>query len=351
MKQIKFSLVAIALVVIVASCKKSDNSPAPKITSGVFELCQGGYGLNNSSLTYFDFSTQHTTADYFADINGFGFGDTGDDAIIYGGKIYIVVTGSGYVRVANATTAISIDSISFINGGTNRSPQNIVAYQNKVYVSSFDGTVAVIDTTSLAIEKYITVGLNPAYMTISGTDLFVSNSGGITPGYDSTVSVIDLTSNTEVRKIKVGTNPGSLTTDNSGNLFVSCTGDYNTIGSTIVKVSIGSSAVTAISHDTAGLIRYYNNSLFVIGGYYGIPKVRLLSTADLSVSQSNFVTDGTSLTYPYGLDIDEATGDVYVGDQETYPNAKIYCFDKNGNKKFSFTAGAAFPIKTLLIQH
>jgi hypothetical protein len=350
MKQIKFSLLAIALIVIAASCKKANNGTPAKITSGVFELSQGDYGFNNSSLTYYDFGTGIASPFYFEGINGFGFGDTGDDAIIYGGKLYIVVNGSGYVRVANALTAQSIDSISFINAGVNRSPQNIVAYKNKVFVSSFDGTVAVIDTSSLAIEQFITVGLNPAQMAIFGTNLYVSNSGGITPGYDSTVSVVDLNSHVQTSKITVGTNPGSIAVDNSGNLYVSCTGNYGSIGSTLVKVAAGTNALT-ISADTVGIVRYYNNNLYVTGGYYGIAKVRVLSTADLSVVKSNFVADGTSIVTPYGLDIDDATGDVYVGDAVAAGDGEVYSFDKNGDKKFSFATQTSYPIKTVLIQH
>ncbi len=350
MKQIKFSLLAIALIVVAVSCKKTNNGTAVKITSGVFELNQGGFGSNNSSLTYFDFGTGIASPFYFESVNGFGFGDTGDDAIIYGGKMYIVVNGSGYVRVASATTAQSIDSISFINAGVNRNPQNIVAYKNKVFVSSFDGTVAVIDTTSLAIEQFIVVGLNPAQMAIYGTNLYVSNSGGISPGYDSTVSVIDLNTHIQTGKIVVGTNPGSIAVDNSGNLFVSCTGNYSNIGSTIVKVAAGTNALT-ISDDTAGIIRYYNNNLYVTGGYNGIAKVRVLSTTDLSVVKSNFVADGTPVIFPYGLDIDNATGDVYVGDAVSASDGEVECFDKNGNKKFTFNTSSIYPIKTMLIQH
>jgi YVTN family beta-propeller protein len=349
MKQIKFYLIAIALIVIVVSCKKKSAGTAPEVTTGVFELNQGDYGSNNSSLTYYDFGTSIATPFYFEAVNGFGFGDTGDDAIIYGGKMYIVVNGSGYVRVANALTAQSIDSISFLNAGVNRSPQNIVAYKNKVFVSSFDGTVAVIDTTSLTIGQFITVGLNPAQMAIFGTNLYVSNSGGITPGYDSTVSVIDLNTYTQTNQITVGTNPGSIAVDNSGNLYVSCTGNYGAIGSFLVKVAAGTNVITK-SADTVGTVRYYNNNLYVTGGYGGIAKIRVLSTADLSVVKSNFVSDGTSMVAPYGLDIDNTTGNVYVGDAVATGDGEVYCFDTNGNKKFSFATQSSYPIKTLLIQ-
>ena len=60
----------------------------------------------------------------------------------------------------------------------NRGPENIVAAGGNVFVSSTDGTVAVIDTTTLTITKFIKVGSNPAQMVVAGDNLYVSNTGG-----------------------------------------------------------------------------------------------------------------------------------------------------------------------------
>ncbi len=66
-------------------------------------------------------------------------------------------------------------------------------------------------------------------MAISGNNLYVSNTGGFSASYDSTVSVIDLISLTETGKITVGINPGSIAADNSGNIYVACTGNYGAV--------------------------------------------------------------------------------------------------------------------------
>ncbi len=354
MKNFKLSFMAFALVIIVFSCKKTDMvTTAPKITAGVYSLNQGNYGLNNTTLTYYDFSNGVATTDYYKNVNGFGLGDTGSDFIIYGGKVYIVMNNSGNVAVANAFTAKFIDTINFKNAGVNRGPENIVAYGSNVFVSSTDGTVAVIDTTTLVVSKFITVGANPAQMAISGTNLYVSNTGAFSAGYDSTVSVISLGSLTETQKITVGINPGCIAADNSGNIYVACTGDYNTVGPALVKVSSSTNTVTKSADTAVGTIRYYNNYLYITGGYLGSANVRALNTTDFSAVSPNFIADGTVVTTPYALDIDNATGDVYVGDAKDYVSSgEVFCFDKNGNKKFSFsTSPSASPIKTVLIQH
>jgi YVTN family beta-propeller protein len=359
MKKINLLLITVSLIVLATSCKKSGGSgirPAND-TTGLYVLAQGVFGTNTTTLTAYDFGTGVATTDTFAKANGFKLGDTGSDFIIYGGKIYIVMNNSGYVAVANASSAKFIDSISFLSGSVNRGPENIVSAGGKVFVSSTDNTVSVIDTATLAITKTITVGTNPAQMVVSGTNLYVSNTGGFAAFsppylYDSTVSVIDLSTETETSKIVVGANPGYIAADGAGYVYVACTGDYNTILPSLVKVNTGTNTITKSVSIAAGVVRYYNNKLYTTGGGAGAPGVQVINTSDLSVSSTSFITDGTIITTPYGLDIDEVTGDVYIGDAKDYSAAgTVYCFDNTGTKKFSFSVTpTASPIKVVLLQ-
>jgi YVTN family beta-propeller protein len=352
MKKTKLSFIAITLIMIAASCKKDDtNTTAPKVTTGVYELNQGDFSSSNSTLTYYDFSTATVTTDFFTKVNSFGLGATGSDFIIYGSKMYIVMNVSGYVAIANAITAKLIDTVNFTGSGINEDPQNVVASGSNIFVSSTqNNSVYVIDTASLKTVKVIPVGSNPAQMLVLGNNLYVSNTGGYSVAFDSTVAVINLSTLTETTKIKVGVNPGSIAADNSGNLYIACSGDYNTVVGSLVKVNTATNAVTKSADTTSGIVRFYNNNLYVTGGYYGISKVRVLSTIDFSAIKTNFVNDGTNIVSPYGLDIDGATGDVYIGDAIDAGIGEVYCFDKNGNKKFSFATQSSYPIKTVLIQ-
>ncbi|HXB30816.1 MAG TPA: DUF5074 domain-containing protein [Puia sp.] len=350
----KLSLLFLLIFTSIISCKKND-MPAPVtpvVTTGVYTLNQGIFQQNNTMLTYYDFTSATAATDYFKTVNGFGLGDTGSDFIIYGGKLYIVMNVSGYVAVADAVGLKFRDTIDFKNAGVNRGPENIVGFGSNVFVSSTDGTVAVIDTSSLAIQKFITVGSNPAQMVVSGNNLYVSNTGGYSASYDSTVSIIDLTSLTETGKITVGINPGCLASDNSGNIYVTCTGNYGSVSPSLVKVSLNTGKVILSVDSAAGTIRYYNNELITTGGYLGASNVGILNPNDFSAIRPSFVTDGTNIVNPYGLDIDPATGDVYVGDAKDYVSSgTVYCFDKTGKKKFSFsTSPGISPIKTQIIQ-
>jgi len=359
MKNSKFVFLAIALIVIVTACKKGSTpttSLPPSDTASIqtidaYVLNQGNYGHNNTTLSYYNFGTATASTDTFANKNNFHLGDTGSDFIIYGGKMYIVMNNSGELIVANAATTAYIDSISFQIGGVNKQPENIVGYGNHVFVSTTDDSVSVIDTAALTVTKTIAVGANPAQMVIVGTNLYVSNTGGFSANFDSTVSVINLTTLTQTAKIKVGINPGYIAADSAGYIYVACTGDYVSILPTLVKVNINTNTVTTSASVPAGVVRYYNNKLYITGGGAGSPGVQVINPVDLSIIATSFISDGTTVTLPYGLDIDPTNGDVYVADAKNYTsNGTVFCFNNAGKKKFSFVVGPT-PIKTVLIQN
>jgi YVTN family beta-propeller protein len=352
MRNINLCGTLLVVIMLMTACSKESNSGNPNqpLTSGVYTLNQGNYNHNNTMLTYYDFTSGAATTDFFRNANGFDLGDTGSDFIIYGGKIYIVMNVSGYVAVTDIASHF-IDTIDFKNAGVNRGPENIVAYGTNVFVSSTEGTVAVIDTTSLTVSKYITVGSNPAQMVVSGTNLCVSNTGGFSASFDSTVSIIDLHSLTETSKITVGINPGSLAADNAGYIYVACTGDYNTAGPKLVKVNTLDGTIAQTVDSAVGTVRFYNNYLLTTGGYLGSANVGYLSTADLTPGRPSFITDGTAIQNPYGVDVDPSTGDVYVEDAKNFSSfGEVFCFDRNGKKKFSYsvTPGVT-PIKSALL--
>src|SRR5690606_15998646 len=196
----KTTLYKSGLILITAltftACKKNDVDPLPDTTpvrKGIFVLNEGGFNSNDASLSYYDYDSKTLTDDIFKLENNRGLGAVGNDVKVYGSKMYIVMNVSGTVEVVNAKTAKSIKQVSLKKGDINRQPRYIVFNKNKAFISSFDGTVAVLDTASLEVEKYIAVGRNPDQMAIANGKLYVANSGGLDfPNYDNTVSVIDL---------------------------------------------------------------------------------------------------------------------------------------------------------------
>jgi YVTN family beta-propeller protein len=325
---------------ILASCKKND-TPAPPLapTNSILVLNEGLFGQNNTSITAFNISTNTATTDAYKNVNGSGLGDTGNDMLVYGSKLYVVMNVSSYLEIAEAKTLKSLKKIPMKNGAADRSPRFAIGSGGKVFVSSWDGTVAVLDTATLTITKFIAVGSNPEQMAVANNRLYVCNSGGLNfPNFDSTVSVIDLGSLTETTKIKVGINPTRIVADESGFLYVTSPGNFGSIAPRITKINAVNNTVAVAANRNVATLAWHNGKLLATGSFGATDKVIQINTADLSTASAGFITDGTVITTPYGLKIDPSNGDVYVCDAKDYiSSGSVTCFDNNGKRKFSFS--------------
>lgn len=354
MKAIKLLLLVLTVATVITSCQKDDvPGDNPEVTKGLYVLSEGNFSGNSTKLTYYDLGNNTATTDFYHNANGSDLGNTGNDILLYGSKLYIAVNVSSYVEVAYVVSAVSIKKIPFKTpGGADRQPRYIVPYKNKVLVSSWDGTVAVIDTASLNIDRFITVGSNPEQMAVVGDRLYVANSGGISPEFDSTVSVVNLINFTETQKITVGVNPGFVTADDNGNIYVGTIGNFFDQGPKLVKINTATNTVVKSADTAVGKMQFHDGFLYATGGYFGSGNVRKLNTTDFGQASANFVTDGTSIAIPYGINVDQENGDVYVTDAKDFTSSgEVFCFDKDGKKKFSFSvAPAANPNTTVFIR-
>jgi YVTN family beta-propeller protein len=347
----KFIYPALLFLFLFTSCKKEPgisvtvNTDTTYVSKGIYVLNEGLFNLNNSTLTYYNFSDSATQTDYFDLQNGRKLGDTGNDIAIYGDKMFVIVNVSGQLEVVNPFTGKSIKQISFFNGETSRQPRYIAFHENKAFVCSFDGTVAVIDTATLEIEKYITVGRNPDGIAVASNKVYVSNSGGLDyPDYDSTVSVIDIATMAETKKIDVRINPYVIVPDNYGDLYVISRGNYGDIKMCLQVIDSqtdelkytfpGFEALNlAINGDTA-YVYYYD---FTTGSG---SKIMLIDVKNETVIRDNFITDGTTIETAYGISVDKSSGDVFITDAHGFVNTgEVVCFSKEGKRKYAFKAG------------
>jgi YVTN family beta-propeller protein len=342
--KLKSLISAVAILSVLAACKKDKNIivDPPVTTGGVYVLNQGNFNANNSTLSFYDYTTKSTTSDRFSAANGTKLGDTGNDAKVYGSKMYIIVNVSSTVEVVDTKTTKSVKQVKLFNGAVARQPRYVVFNKNKAYISSYDGTVAVMDTTTLAIEKYITVGRNPEQMVVSNGKLYVANSGGLSFGNpDKTVSVIDLNTLTETKKVTVIASPVSMAADSYGNVYVLSTGDYAAVlpGMTVID-----NTTDAVKTQSTALAGAYGTSMVVDGDFaYFLSadnKVLVYNVKTQTVAKANFITDGTVIKTPYNIAYDSTTGEVFVADAKDYAsNGELFIFNKNGTIKTSVTTG------------
>ncbi|MDB5201151.1 MAG: YncE family protein [Ferruginibacter sp.] len=340
------------------SCKKDDAPVSPVLppASGAYVLSEGSFGGNNTKLGFYNLTSSAFSGDYFLQQNpgAAGLGDTGNDMIIYGGKLYIVMNVSSQVTVLNAATGALLKRIDVLNGAVKRQPRYAVGTKGKVYVSAFDGTVNVIDTNLLNITKVIPVGPNPEGIATTGNYLYVANSGGLNATPDSTVSVIDLGTELEVKKIKVGVNPNKIAVNSAGDVYVSAYGIFGSATVTAGISVINSTTNTLKATLPAASFQYthirISGDIAYLYNTYGAPGIKLYNTATNTVVRNEFVTDGTVIQATYGVDIDEQNGDVYVSDAKNYfSSGALVCFTSAGVKKFSISIAPGInPNKVLL---
>lgn len=337
---LKTLLIAAIAVLTISSCSKDEEYvPLPEVRSGFYILNEGGFNSNNASLSYYNLENGSVVNGFFAQKNGRGLGDTGNDIQIYGSKMYIVVNASNTVEVVDAKTVKSIKQISFVDADKKigRQPRSIVFNKNKAFVSSFDGTVAVIDTASLNIEKYITVGRSPDGMAIANNKIYVANSGGLDyPNYDKTVSVIDLNTLTETKKIEVVLNPGAVTATADGRIYVKSGGNYADIKPSLTIIDSKTDMVKSSKEFSGGAMTIVGDKAYFLKAK-GIIEYDLKTDA---ITKENVITDGTEIKISYGLNYDKVNEQFLVCDAQSYSGTGVVmCFSKEGKLLYKVDAG------------
>ncbi len=359
MNNLKIVFATMVSLYILQSCKKIDTTATPLVqlapAIGEYVLSEGGFGSNNTKLSYYNNTTNTVVGDFFLQQNpsiASGLGDTGNDMIVYGSKLYIVMTVSGRITVLNASNATFIKNISFIEGPVNKQPRYITAARGKVYVTAYDNKVSVIDTAVLSIIKTIPVGPNPEGIAASNDYLYVANSGGFNTVPDSTVSLIDLNTETEVRKLKVGVNPNKIAINQAGNVFVSAYGNFGTIPPSIsvINGATNTNGITLDSNFQYSHIRIFGDLAYLYNNYGG-GTIKVYNTATNTIVRNNFITDATAIATSYGINIDELTGDVYLTDAGNFVAAgKVICFTNAGVKRFSFSVAPGVSPNTVVFR-
>ena len=341
MKQFKFNylFITLAVVTVLASCHKDKldpNADTPTAQrAGLYVLNQGNFGANNSTLTYYDYTTKALVADQFITANTTKLGDTGNDLGVYGAKMFIVVNNSNVIDVVAAKGAKLLKQITL------NQPRSVVFYKSNAFVTSYNGTVSVIDTTSLAITKTITVGSDPEQMAISNGKLYVANSGGLDPTPGTTISVIDPVALTVTKTITgVLADPVTLAGDAYGHVYALSLGNFSTVGPGMTIIN----NATDVVQSTAAVSLSYNIPIVVNGDfayYFTVDnKIAVYNTKTQAIAQANFITDGTTITTPYAITVDSITGEVFITDAKDYSsNGTLYAFDKTGKKEYTLVTG------------
>lgn len=336
---------ALSLSFLISCDTKVDEENVNEVSSGVYVLNQGKHKSNNASITYFDFNTEFSSGDIFLDKNNRGLGDTGQDMLRYGSKIYVAMYSSKLIEVMDLK-AKSIKTVSLKDEANNAlSPRSLNAANGKVYIVLYDGYVASMDTTTLSIDqKIVKVGDNPDGSVISNNKLYVANSGGMAAEKGETVSVIDLAKFEETKKITVNMNPTMIDADKQGNIYVKSDGNYGDIPGKFQRIS-NDEVVTDIDIKNVHGFEIDDNKAYIYTFEYdenwqaANKRIMIYDVESNKLVSEDFVKDVTFEKTPYSIDVDPKTKDVYLGVTDYVNNGKMYCFNSNGVLKYEFTVG------------
>ena len=349
-------LVFLMAVMLLSSCKKEkDGNIEPKVpeisgTKGIYVLCEGLWGQNNSAISYYDIATNKVEKDMYKKVNKTDLGETANDLKAYGSKMYCVVSGTqgeakSFLDIIDIATCKSLKRISFNSAHDGFMPRYVAFYKNKAYVSRYDGVISRIDTATMSVDAELQLmnGTNKAVglegLAVTNGKLYVTNSWHpyYPNGLRSKVTVIDLNSFTKTKDIEVGNNPVRIAAADNGDLYAIT---WNVLGETnnpsLVRINSTTDAVVqkeeVLQWDYYSAITIAKNQ-----GWVGINaeiKAINLSTGKLG---SNLITDGTTITTIYGLTVNPFDNSVVVADAEGYNGSagRAYVF-MDGKKKYDF---------------
>ena len=201
---------------VMTSCDPDEDYPETYLqeySTGAYVVNSGNmYSNIESSLTAIDYASSTATQNVFKTANGRSLGNTANDGIVYGNKIYLAVDQSNTIEVIDKKTKQSIKQIKttdLLGKAEGAEPRHISADGGKVYFTTYGGYVAAVDTTSFALQKKWQVGSYPEGLVIGNGNLYVANSNYGKGG--GNISCINLSNDkVETKNIEGVNNPTSI---------------------------------------------------------------------------------------------------------------------------------------------
>jgi len=230
MKQQLTRILTVTLILAVAwSCNQSDPAPKGTYVQGVFVINEGNFTQNNGTISFLTREKNIADSDIFSIVNGNALKGGMQGYAIAGDQGLILVDnsnpGSDKVEIVNAnmfTTEASIGAPDIEN------PREVIAIgSSKAYVSNWGtlnsnntfpaGYVAVIDLATKKVVKKITTDKGPENMVLYNDKVFVGNFDG---SEGKSLTVINTATDAVSRSVPFSATPNPIGIDANGKLWV-----------------------------------------------------------------------------------------------------------------------------------
>ena len=339
----------IGMVSLLASCSLepadyTDHSEPMRDSDRLIVLCEGLWGMDNSSLSLIDHGT--LTNRWFQQQNpGRHLGDTGND-ILQVNDTLIAIS----VNWSNIIQYIHPDGSAI--AATENIPNNrrlATDNQGYLYVTSYadHGYVAKIDLHTKQIVDTCHVGYEPEGITFYDGRLYIANTGGYSTqtgdhGYESTVSVVDAATMRELRRIDTGCPNlyGSMTTSGQY-VCINSAGDYYTSQPHTIILNMANDEFRTYPF-AATFSCTAHGKFYIVGSAYsyttGLYEYSMhtislpsLQSQDGLADYANAEETIQSMQSPYGIYISPYSLHLYVSDARAYAtNGYVHEFDSEG---------------------
>lgn len=316
-------------------CKK-DDPEEPTDTgykgNGTFIICEGAFNQGNGRIDFLNKNTDSLKTNIFQAVNGAPLGDIVQSMTYVNDRAYIVVNNSSKIEIVDPEDFTSKGSIT--SGLTSPRYVNVVS-SGKAYVSDlFSGSVAIVNTSTLAVTGTISIPGWTEEMLTDGNKTWIAN------GMKDYTYIVENDAVTD--SVNVGYGSTSIRKDNSGKIWVLSGGNYppSMVPSKLSRVNPSSNDVEWSYDFTdfgASKLRMSIDKTMLYFLYAG--KVYRKSTGDNSAPTEFISISGKSF---YGMNVDPENGNIWLGDAGDFASAgTVYVYSSTGSQLKSFQTGIA----------
>ena len=353
----KFFLATASLAAAAVSCDKigagDPDGNIPSVQSevtGFYVLNEGTMGMNNASLDFVNLRTGEYVNDWFSLQNpemSLELGDVGNDILIAGDYLIIVLNGSGLLEIADALTARHIAEVSVPDC------RYVIENDGYLYVTSYaeGGSLYKVSTEDFSMVSRIGVGHDPEQLHFHDGFIYVLNSGGLqydpatgTTAYEQTVSVVDAGTFEVIRTDDTGYRNLYKVICAGDVEYMTSRGDYGADPGAVFLYDRASGKVTLIENIPVSNWCSHGGTVYTQSTTYDEnwnPGISFGKLSDGVYQESEFLDlSGVGISSCYGLDINPATGDFVLTDAGDYTTpGTVYYFHADGSLVWSHTAG------------
>ncbi len=356
---VKRTAAVLLMYTIIVSCSDlgSGLRPEPTVdpaTTGVYIMNSGMMDSNNSELTFFNIANNEVATNVFMGANGKRLGDSANDMIIYGSKMYIAVTGSAVVFVTDLNGKL-LGEVVLKGEGGNLCPRQLTAAHGRVYVTYLEGYVGAIDTLEYKAVKS-QVGPYPEGIAFAANKLFVAiTDGNNYPNFQNKVQFLDPYSLNILGELEVAYNPQTFHKVSEEEMYLVCWGDYGMNPAALQKINPQTGEVVTIegvapTNMTIGA----NGKAYILSSVYDDNWNQSIKYYVYDLSNDKLEREFISsneIPNGYCIAADNVSGNIYIGTSDYISNGDIYIVSETGDILHSFDTGAINPYKVCFIRN